>query len=85
LLGNTVAGLTLTSDVSPKKYLGSVLGGLNTMMPLGLVFVQLGGFLLDEFGYWAPFLMKGLMDFVCVGYILIFRKSIMQEKQGTKE
>ncbi len=83
--GNTVAGLTLTSDVSPKKYLGSVLGGLNTMMPLGLVFVQLGGFLLDEFGYWAPFLMKGLMDFVCVGYILIFRKSIMQEKHGTKE
>jgi len=56
----TLASLTLTMDVSPKPLLGSILGGLNTMQPIGvLFFLQLGGFLYDKVGTWTPWALKG--------------------------
>jgi MFS family permease len=82
----TVAGLsgamagakTLTSDASPRPLVGSILGGLNTMQPLGvLIFLQVGGFLFDKVGFGAPFVLKGVANLVCGLWILAVRKGIV--------
>jgi MFS family permease len=79
--GATMAATTLAADSSPKPLLGSILGGLNTMQPFGLLIVQLGGFLLDKFGYWSPFLLKGVMDLSCAVWILVVMKNIPATKE----
>jgi MFS family permease len=58
-LGFSAASLAagvLTADLAPKPLLGSILGGLHTMQPISILFfLQLGGFLFDNLGYWSPF------------------------------
>ena len=79
-LGFAAAGIgaiTLASDASPKPMLGSILGGLNSMQPIGvLIFLQIGGLLFDKVGYWTPFLLKGAADLACGLWILAIRKRI---------
>ena len=77
-LAGTMAGSkTLASEASPKPLLGSVLGGLNTMQPIGvLLFLQVGGFLFDRVGYGAPFVLKGLANLVCGLWIFAVRKGL---------
>lgn len=83
--GATVASTTLTADVSPKPLLGSILGALNTMQPLGfLIFLQLGGLLFDTLGPWGPFAMKGILDVACGLWILAIRKGIVIPKDGAQ-
>jgi len=54
--GAVTGANTLASDASPKQILGSIMGGLNTMQPIGvLIFLQVGGYLFDKIGYWSPF------------------------------
>lgn len=44
-----VANNTLASDIAPKELMGSVLGGLNTMGTIGMIFfLQLSGYLFDN-------------------------------------
>jgi MFS family permease len=68
-VGFIAAGLgsgAMTADAAPRKLLGSILGGLNTMQPIGMLFfLQLGGWLFDEVGPWAPFLLKGVANLIC--------------------
>jgi MFS family permease len=84
--GATVGATALTADASPRPLLGSILGGLNTMQPLGvLILLQVGGFLMDKLGYWAPFALKGITDVVCAGWIFAVRKRIViprEDKDG---
>lgn len=78
----SVGAITLASDASPKPLLGSILGGLNTMQPIGvLIFLQVGGFLFDELGYWTPFALKGIADLICGVWIIAARKGIVVLKQ----
>ena len=79
--GSINAGLTgantLVSDVSPKNLLGSILGGLNSMRLIGVLFFhQVGGFLFDNVGYGAPFLLKGIASVVCGLWIFAVRKNV---------
>ena len=61
--GAMTAATTLTTDLSPKRVLGSVLGGFNTSGALGIfVLTSLGGILFDSFGYTSPFLIVGLVN-----------------------
>ncbi len=75
--GAVTGSNTLASDASPKAMLGSIMGGLNTMQPIGvLIFLQVGGFLFDKVGYWGPFALKGIADVICGLWILSVRKRI---------
>jgi MFS family permease len=78
----TVGANTLAADASPKPLLGSILGGLNTMQPIGiLLFLQLGGFLFDRVGYWSPFALKGIASAACGIWIFAIRKGIIIPRQ----
>jgi MFS family permease len=75
--GSVAGANTLTSDAAPKPILGSIMGGMNTMQPIGvLFFLQLGGYLFDTLGSWAPFALKGLADVACGLWIFSLRKRI---------
>jgi MFS family permease len=75
--GAVTGSNTLASDASPKAMLGSIMGGLNTMQPIGvLIFLQVGGLLFDKVGYWGPFALKGIADVICGLWILSVRKRI---------
>ena len=81
--GAVTGANTLASDASPKAMLGSIMGGLNTMQPIGvLIFLQAGGFLFDNLGYWAPFALKGVADLICGLWILSVRKHIPLPARG---
>jgi MFS family permease len=78
----SIGAITLASDVSPKPLLGSMLGGLNTMMPIGvLFFLQVGGFLFDKFGYWTPFALKGGANLVLGVWLVMVRRRIKAEAE----
>ena len=83
LMGLGVAGAvtganTIASEVSPKPLLGSILGGLNTMHPLGvLFFLQVGGLLFDKVGYTIPFMMKGIVNLVWGLCVLALRRRVV--------
>lgn len=75
--GVAVASVTLTADAAPKQLLGSILGGFNTMQPIGILFfLQVGGYLFDKWGYWGPFALKGVVSLICGLWIWTIRKQI---------
>ena len=76
----SVGSIALAMDVSPKPMLGSILGGLNTMQPIGvLFFLQLGGFLYDKVGPWTPWALKGGANLLLFVWLLMVRSRIQQE------
>ncbi|MCK5186839.1 MAG: MFS transporter, partial [Deltaproteobacteria bacterium] len=61
--GAIVAANTLASDAAPKPMRGSILGGLNTIGALGIIFfLQACGYLFDNLSYQSPFLFKGAFN-----------------------
>jgi len=83
--GAVTGANTLASDASPKPILGSIMGGLNTMQPIGvLFFLQVGGYLFDKVGYWGPFALKGIADVICGLWILSVRKRLTAPAQEEK-
>ncbi len=82
MAGAVVGANTLASDAAPRQLLGSILGGLNTMQPIGiLIFLQVGGFLFDKVGYWSPFVLKGVADIACGLWIFAVRKNVVVPKR----
>lgn len=76
--GAIVAANTLASDAAPKPVLGSVLGGQNTLGTLGiLLFMQLSGYLFDNFSCQSPFFVKGAVDLLCGVWIFTVRGRIL--------
>lgn len=61
--GAIVAANTLASDAAPKPMRGSILGGLNTIGTLGIIFfLQACGYLFDNLSHQSPFLFKGVFN-----------------------
>jgi MFS family permease len=82
--GGVTGANTLASDASPRPILGSIMGGLNTMQPIGvLLFLQVGGFLYDKVGPWGPFALKGIADIICGLWILSVRRRITEKTSGS--
>ena len=76
----SVGSIALAMDVSPKPMLGSILGGLNTMQPIGvLFFLQLGGFLYDKVGPWTPWALKGVANLMLCVWLLTVSSRIQSE------
>jgi MFS family permease len=80
LSGAVIGANTLAADASPKGMVGSILGGLNTMQPIGvLFFLGLGGYLFDAFGPGWAFGLKGVATLILVIWMVARRESIAEE------
>jgi MFS family permease len=78
----TLGATTMAIDVSPKPLLGSIMGGLNTMQPIGvLFFLQLGGYLFDKVGPWAPWALKGGANLILGIWLLMIMGRIKEEAE----
>jgi len=76
-VGLMIVSTTLAIDLSPKKILGSVLGGFNTLGAAGIfVLGNIGGFLFDEFSYTSPFVLTGIASFLVFLWAIIVYKKI---------
>ncbi len=75
---------TLASDVAPKGMLGSVLGGLNTMQPIGvLFFLAVGGYLFDNYSPGWAFGLKGVATLILSGWMFTIKGDIIEELKET--
>jgi MFS family permease len=78
--GAVTGANTLATDATPKHLVGSVLGGLNSMMPIGVIFFQqLGGYLFDVLGPGWIFGIKGVANILFAIWLFIIRKKIYAE------
>jgi MFS family permease len=77
-MAGAIAGAnTLASDASPKGMVGSILGGLNTMQPIGILFfVGLGGYLFDAFSPGWAFGVKGIASLMLCIWMFVIRDRI---------
>jgi MFS family permease len=80
-ISGSIAGAnTMATDVTPRAMLGSILGGLNTMQPIGmLLFLQLGGYLYDVLGPGWAFGLKGAADILLALWLIISSRKINAE------
>jgi MFS family permease len=69
--GCLVAPQVLTTDLSPREILGSVLGVFFAIGALGaMLLIQVGGFLFDAIGPHAPFVATGVANLLIMSYAL---------------
>jgi hypothetical protein len=77
MAGSIAGANTLASDASPEGMVGSILGGLNTMQPIGILFfVGLGGYLFDRFSPGWAFAVKGSASLILCVWMFILRGRI---------
>lgn len=82
--GAIVGANTLAADTSPKGLVGSILGGLNTMQPIGvLFFVAVGGYLFDAFGPGWAFGVKGGATLILFIWMFMAKGRIEEELKET--
>jgi MFS family permease len=90
LIGASQASVTISSnalcaDAAPKPLLGTVMGGKNTMAPIGtIIFLQLGGLLFDTVGPMGAFFMKALVNFLTFAWVLSVRKKVIPGEMSVK-
>jgi len=82
MAGSIAGANTLASDASPKGMVGSILGGLNTMQPIGILFfVGLGGYLFDRFSPGWAFALKGIASLILCMWIFMIKDRINTDLQ----
>jgi MFS family permease len=80
MAGGVAGANTLAADASPKGMVGSILGGLNTMQPIGvLFFLAVGGYLFDAFGPGWAFGVKGAATLLLAIWMFISKGRISDE------
>jgi hypothetical protein len=89
LIGASQASVTISSnalcaDAAPKPLLGTVMGGKNTMAPIGtIIFLQVGGLLFDTVGPMSAFFMKALVNFLVFAWVVAVRKKVVMGEEFT--
>jgi len=83
MAGSIAGANTLATDASPKNMIGSILGGLNTMQPIGaLFFIAAGGFLFDKMGPGWAFGLKGVANLILFIWVFTVKGAINAEREG---
>jgi MFS family permease len=78
MAGSIAGANTLASDASPEGMVGSILGGLNTMQPIGILFfVGIGGYLFDAYGPGWAFALKGVASLILGVWIFMIKDRIV--------
>ncbi len=73
--GTLLAPQILTIDLTPPTMRGIVLGAFNTVGGIGIIFfVQVGGFLFDWLGPYAPFVFTGIGNLLLAFYALVLMR-----------
>lgn len=73
--GTLLAPQILTVDLAPPAMRGFTLGAFNTVGGIGMImFVQVGGFLFDWLGPYAPFVFTGIGNLFIVCYAVLLLK-----------
>ena len=76
-----MASNALAANVSPKPLLGSIMGGKNSMAPIGsIIFLQLAGFFFDKFGPESAFYMKGTVNLIAFLWIVAVSRKVVEEE-----
>lgn len=80
-MSGSIAGAnTLAIDAAPITLMGAIMGGLNTMQPIGILFfLALGGYLFDSVGPGASFILKGAATGALLIWFFVYQKSIVKE------
>ncbi len=87
LVGFGAAGIlagtnTLATDAAPHDIRGTIMGGLNTMYPLGMLFyLQVGGLLFDRLGPGWTFGLKGASNLALALWLCVAGKKIAAEQK----
>ena len=82
--GAVVGANTLATGVSPKGMVGTILGGLNTMQPIGMLFfVAAGGYLFDKFGPGWAFALKGIASLILGVWLIMIKSRVLKEAEET--
>ena len=77
MAGSIAGANTLAADASPPGMIGGILGGLNTMQPIGvLFFLGLGGYLFDALGAGWAFALKGLGTLILAIWVFMVKGGI---------
>ncbi len=84
-MSGSIAGAnTLAIDASPITMMGSIMGGLNTMQPIGILFfLGLGGYLFDSVSPGAAFWLKGGANIVLFIWLFMIKDAVTKEIQPT--
>jgi MFS family permease len=83
MAGSIAGANTLATDASPKGMVGSILGGVNTMQPIGaLFFIAAGGYLFDKMGPGWAFGLKGVASLVLFIWLFMVKGAIQAEREG---
>ena len=80
MAGSIAGANTLATDASPKDMVGSILGGLNTMSPIGMLFfLQVGGYVFDVLGPGWAFGIKGAASLLLGIWLFSIRRQVAAE------
>ena len=80
MAGSIAGANTLATDASPKDMVGSILGGLNTMSPIGMLFfLQVGGYVFDVLGPGWAFGIKGVASLLLGIWLFSIRRQVAAE------
>jgi len=83
MAGSIAGANTLATDASPKGMIGAILGGVNTMQPIGaLFFIGAGGYLFDKIGPGWAFGLKGAASLVLFIWLFLVKGSINAEREA---
>jgi len=80
-MSGSIAGAnTLAIDAAPITMMGSIMGGLNTMQPIGvLFFLALGGYLFDSINPGSAFILKGAATIILLIWFFAVKDGIVKE------
>jgi hypothetical protein len=80
-MSGSIAGAnTLAIDAAPITMMGSIMGGLNTMQPIGvLFFLGLGGYLFDAVSPASAFALKGVATLGLLVWVFSIKGDIIKE------
>ncbi|CAK0747814.1 Magnetosome protein MamH [uncultured Gammaproteobacteria bacterium] len=80
--GTLLAPEVLAIDLTPSDLRGSVLGVLNVIGGIGLIIIlQVGGYLFDTVGPYAPFVFTGICNLIVLIYALFVSRVEKKDEQ----
>jgi MFS family permease len=83
MAGSIAGANTLATDASPKGMVGAILGGVNTMQPIGaLFFIAAGGYLFDKMGPGWAFGLKGIANLLLFIWLFMIKGAIQEERES---
>jgi len=84
LAGSIAGANTLAMDASPITMMGSIMGGLNTMQPIGILFfLGLGGYLFDNVSPGSAFILKGVATAGLLIWMFTIKDAVTKEISPT--